>query len=167
VQAVRPLCAEDPRAAADLLQGETAMKHLLAGGVLLGWLLAAGALAEDKPTGKAKKATGGGGYVHVVIFTLKKDAPAEAIDEVIADCHKMLSKISVVRSVKAGRPSKDVAEKVVKTNYDVGLLVLVDDFAGVKAYLKDPLHEAFVKKHGKHFDMKKLQVFDFIDQKKK
>jgi hypothetical protein len=78
----------------------------------------------------------------------------------------MLAKISVVRSVKAGRPAKDVAEKVVKTNYDVGLLVFVDDFEGIKAYLKDPLHVEFVKKHGKHFDMKELKVYDFVDQKK-
>ena len=71
-----------------------------------------------------------------------------------------------VARVKAGRPSKDIAEKVVKTDYDVGLLVVVDDFEGIKAYLKDPLHDEFVKKHGKHFEMKKLQVFDFINQKK-
>jgi hypothetical protein len=117
--------------------------------------------ADDKAAAKGK-----GGYIHVVIFTMKKDAPAGAVDEVIADCHKMLAKISVVRSVKAGRPSKQVAEKVVKTNYDVGLLVTVDDFDGVKAYLEDPLHKEFVKKHGPHFEMTKLQVFDFVNEAK-
>jgi hypothetical protein len=127
-------------------------------------ILGASVQADDKPAGKAKKASGG--YVHVVIFTLKKDAPAGAVEDVIQDCHDMLGKIRSVRSVKAGRPSKDVAEKVVKTDFDVGLLVLVDDFAGIKAYLEDPLHVAFVKKYGKHFDMKKLQVFDFVDAKK-
>jgi len=45
------------------------------------------------------------------------------------------------------------------------LLVLVDDSDGLKAYLEDPKHLAFVKKHEKHFDMEKLQVFDFVDQK--
>jgi hypothetical protein len=123
--------------------------------------LAAGARAEDKAAGKGK-----GGYIHVVIFTMKEDAPSGAVDEVIADCHKMLGKISAVRSVKAGRPSKQVAEKIVKTDYDVGLLVTVDDFAGIKAYLEDPLHVAFVKKHGKHFEMKQLRIFDFIDEGK-
>jgi hypothetical protein len=125
---------------------------------------AADVKADDKPVSKAK--TAGAGYVHVVIFTLKKDAPANAVEDVIKDCHEMLGKISAVRSVKAGRPSKDIAEKVVKTDYDVSLLVLVDDFAGIKAYLEDPLHVTFVKKHGKLFDMKKLQVFDFVDAKK-
>jgi hypothetical protein len=139
------------------------MRLILGLGVALVFALAASVYAEEK-TGKAAKATGG--YLHVVIFTLKKDAPAKAVDEVIEDCHKLLGKISVVRSVKAGRPSKDVAEKVVKTDYDVGLLVIVDDFKGIKAYLEDPLHVEFVKKHGKHFDMKELKVYDFVDQKK-
>jgi hypothetical protein len=125
------------------------------------FILGAGVQAEDARAVKAKNA--GAGYVHVVIFTLKKDAPANAVEDVIKDCHEMLAKIKSVRSVKAGRPSKDVAEKVVRTDYDVGLLVLVDDYAGIKAYLEDPLHVAFVKKHREHFDMKKLQVFDFVD----
>ena len=46
------------------------------------------------------------------------------------------------------------------------MLVHLDDFAGVKTYLEDPLHLEFVKKHGKYFEMKKLQVFDFVDAKK-
>jgi hypothetical protein len=137
------------------------MRSLLCLSVAL--LLVTSVPAEDKPAATAKQS---GGYVHVVIFTLKKDAPADAVDDVIKDCHKMLGKISSVRSVKAGKPSKDVAEKVVKTDYDVGLVVLVDDFAGIKAYLEDPLHLEFVKKYGKFFEMKKLQVFDFVDAKK-
>src|SRR5947209_487362 len=103
------------------------MMRSIAAAALL--LFAASVQAEEK-VGKTKAA---GGYVHAVIFTMKKDAPAGAVDEVIADCHKILGKIRVVRSVKAGRPSKDVAEKVVKTDYDVGLLVLVDDFEGIKS----------------------------------
>ncbi len=132
-------------------------------------ILGASVQSQDKPAVKAvtlEAGKAGAGYVHVVIFTLKKDAPANAVDDVIKDCHDMLAKISSVRSVKAGRPSKEVAEKVVKTDYDIGLVVLVDDFAGIEAYQKDPLHLAFVKKHGKYFDMKKLAVFDFVDAKK-
>ena len=139
------------------------MKRII-GCLIVGLLLASTVRAEEKAVAKDDSASGG--YVHVVIFTLKKDAPETAVDDVIKDCHKMLGKISSVRSVKAGRPSKDVAEKVVKTDYDVGLVVLVDDFAGIKTYLEDPLHVEFVKKYGKHFEMKKLQVFDFVDAKK-
>jgi hypothetical protein len=114
---------------------------------------------------RAEEAKGDkGGYVHVVLFKLKKDAPKGAVDDVIADCHKMLGKIKAVRSVKAGKPS-DKSEKLTKKDYDVGLLVLVDDADGLQAYLKDPLHIKFVDKHKKHFDMEKLRIFDFVDRK--
>jgi hypothetical protein len=33
---------------------------------------------------------------------------------------------------------------------DFGLLVLVDDAAGLKGYLEDPLHLQFVEKHERH-----------------
>jgi len=101
--------------------------------------------------------------VHAVIFTLKKDTPAEKVDEVIADCHQMLGKIKAVRKVMAGRPTKEKAEPITQTGYDVGMIILVDDFAGLKAYLEDPLHVEFVKKWGKSFDIEKLKVYDFID----
>ena len=125
-------------------------------------LLAASAQAEEK-IGKAKST---GGYVHAVIFTLKKDAPATAVDEVIADCHKMLAKIASVRAVKAGRPAKTGTDEKLKKPFDVGLLVLCDDAAGLRAYIDDPLHKEFVAKYGKYFDMEQLQVFDFEDAKK-
>jgi hypothetical protein len=104
--------------------------------------------------------------VHCVIFRMKKDAPADAVDQVIADCHKMLAKIRSVRSVRAGRPAKTGTDEKLKKPFDVGLLVLCDDVAGLKAYIEDPLHKEFVAKHGKYFDIEQLQVFDFEDAKK-
>ncbi|MFQ3650748.1 MAG: Dabb family protein [Gemmataceae bacterium] len=104
-----------------------------------------------------------GMLVHAVIFTLKKDSPATAVDDVIADCHKMLGKIKSVRKVMAGRPTKEKAEPITQTGYDVGMIILVDDFAGLKAYLEDPIHVEFVKKWGKSFDIEKLKVYDFVD----
>ena len=104
--------------------------------------------------------------VHCVIFRMKKDAPADAVDQVIADCHKMLAKIRSVRSVRAGRPAKTGTDERLKKPFDVGLLVLCDDVAGLKAYIDDPLHKEFVAKYGKYFDIEQLQVFDFEDQKK-
>jgi hypothetical protein len=138
---------------------------LAAAVVVLALVLAASARerTEDKvkPTAKAS-----GGYVHVVLFTMKKGSPASAVEEVVRDCHQLLGKIAAVRSVKAGRPAEKATPKVAKKNYDVALLVLVDDARGLQAYLDDPKHLEFVKKHGKHFDMEKLQVFDFADQEK-
>lgn len=117
-------------------------------------------LAGGKAEGKVK-----GGYVHVVIFTMKKDTTRTEVDEVIKDCHKMLAKIKTVRSVKVGRPAAEATPKYARKDYDLALLILVDDFASLKSYLDDPLHVEFVKKHEKHFDMEKLKVFDFIDRK--
>jgi hypothetical protein len=125
------------------------------------------AAARDTTSDKAKPAAkSSGGYVHVVLFTMKKDAPASAVEEVIKDCHKLLGKIAAVRSVKAGRPADQATPKVAKKNYDVALLVLVDDFEGLKSYLEDPKHLEFVKKHQKQFDIDRLQVFDFANQEK-
>ena len=104
--------------------------------------------------------------VHCVIFRMKKDAPADAVDQVIADCHKMLAKIRSVRSVRAGRPAQTGTDEKLKKPFDVGLLVLCDDAAGLRAYIDDPLHKQFVEKYGKYFDIEQLQVFDFEDAKK-
>ncbi|MBY0230605.1 MAG: Dabb family protein, partial [Gemmataceae bacterium] len=102
---------------------------------------------------------------HVVLFTMKKGTDAKAIDEVIKDCHGILSKIPAVRSVKAGRPTKEKAEKFVRDDYHVALIVMVDDYEGLKAYHVDPKHKEFVEKHGKLFDLDTLRVFDFTFQK--
>src|SRR5262249_22369598 len=120
-------------------------------------IVAASAPAEDK------KETGG--YVHVVLFKMKKGTTAKEVKEVVKDCHGMLGKIKGVRSVKVGRPDEKSKAKAVKKDYDLALLILVDDVDGLESYLKDELHVAFVKKHGKHFDMEKLRVFDFLNQK--
>jgi hypothetical protein len=116
-------------------------------------------MGGQQATAEEKK----GMLVHAVIFTLKKDVPAEKVDEVIADCHNVLGKIKSVRKVMAGRPTKEKAEPVTQTGYDVGMIILVDDFAGLKAYLEDPIHVDFVKKWGASFDIEKLKVYDFID----
>ena len=41
-----------------------------------------------------------------------------------------------------------------------------DDPAGLKTYLDHETHLKFVKMYEPYFDMDKLQVFDFSDQKK-
>jgi hypothetical protein len=118
--------------------------------------------AADAPSDKKGQAP----YVHCVVFRMKKDAGKEAVEKAIADCHKLLAKIPAVRSVRAGRPAAKGTPDVPKMEYDFALLVLVDDADGLEAYLKHPLHLQFVEKHGPAFDMEKLQVFDFLNQKK-
>ncbi len=120
--------------------------------------------ADDKKEVKPEKATAN--YVHVVVFTLKKDAPKEELSEAIADCHELLASIPSVHGLKVGRPAEKGTPDLAKKNYDFALVVLVDDFDGLKAYLENPQHLKFVEKHGKYFDMEKLQVIDFNNEKK-
>ncbi len=129
-------------------------------GAALAGLVLCAAVAQAREEAKSAP------LVHCVIFRLKKDAPADAVDQVIADCHKMLAKIRSVRSVRAGKPAQTGTDEKLKKPFDVGLLVLCDDVAGLKAYIDDPLHKEFVAKYGKYFDIEHLQVFDFEDAKK-
>jgi len=103
-------------------------------------------------------------FAHVVIFRMKTDAPKDAVGKAIADCRVLLAGIPSVRSIHAGRPSKEGTPDVPKMEYDFALIVLVDNAAGLKAYIEHPKHKHFVEKHGKYFDMEKLQVFDFMNQ---
>ncbi len=104
-------------------------------------------------------------YVHAVIFYLKKDAPAGEVDSLIEDTHKLLGKISTVRGLWVGKPAAKATPEYAIKDYHVGLLVLFDDFDGLKKYLDDPLHQQYLDKHGKHWD--KVPVYDFLHQKPK
>jgi hypothetical protein len=130
--------------------------------VMVVGMTASAVFAEDAKSDK----NGHAPYAHVVVFRMKEDAPKDAIDKAIADCHEMLAKIPSVRSVRAGRPAAKSTPDVPKMQYDFALLVLVEDADGLEAYLKHPLHLDFVKKHGPNFDREKLQVFDFLNQAK-
>ena len=103
-------------------------------------------------------------YVHTVYFYLKKDAPKEEVSALIEDSHKLLGKIPSVRGLWVGRPAKDSTPKFALTDYSVGLLVLFDDYAGLEQYLKHPLHDEYLEKHGKYWE--KVPVYDFVNQKK-
>jgi hypothetical protein len=138
-------------------------RSLLAGAALaLLGVLASVVGADEKKSGDRGQAP----YAHVVVFRMKKDAPRDAVEKAITDCHELLSKIPSVRMVRAGRPAEKGTPDVPKMEYDFALLILVDDAAGLESYLKHPLHLKYVEKHGPSFDMAKLQVFDFLNQSK-
>ena len=105
-------------------------------------------------------------FVHCVIFHLKKDAPADESEVLIADAHEMLRTIPSVRDLRAGKPAVKEKPDIAKTDYQVGLLVLFDDVEGLNTYLNHPKHLKYVEKHGKCLDMEKLRVYDFVDHKK-
>lgn len=103
-------------------------------------------------------------YVHSVIFYLKKDAPKDEGKALIADAHDLLAKIPSVRTIKIGPPAEKATPKVAVTDYQIGLLVLFDNYDGLKTYLDHDLHLKFVDKHMKHIE--KVLVYDFENAKK-
>ena len=103
-------------------------------------------------------------YVHCVIFYLKKDAPKDEAKALIADAHELLAKIPTVRLIKIGPPAEKSSPKVAVTDYQIGLLVLFDNYDGLKTYLDHDLHLKYVDKHMKHID--KVLVYDFQNEKK-
>jgi hypothetical protein len=130
-------------------------------GLLAGWV--SKAHTEDKT---AKPAATAAPYVHTVIFRLKKDAPANEAEALIRDAHEMLRPIPSVRELRIGRPAEKSTPDRSRKDYDVGLLVLFDDFDGLKTYLEHPQHLKYVEKHLKYVEVEKLQVFDFINQQR-
>jgi hypothetical protein len=104
-------------------------------------------------------------FVHVVIFRLTNDAPANEVDALIADAHELLHTIPTVRDLKAGRPVPTASPGLTKKDYQVGLMVLFDDAEGMQTYLKHPKHIEYLKRHQKYLNMQKLGVYDFINEK--
>jgi hypothetical protein len=101
-------------------------------------------------------------YVHVVVFYVKKDSPAGEKDALIADAHKLLAKVPSVRSIQAGRPAEKHTPNIAVTDYHVALLVMFDNYEGLKAYDEHPLHKEYVDKHLPHIE--KVLVYDFQNQ---
>ncbi len=139
-------------------------RTLLLGMMVTVFGVAASMVPADEEAKSEKKAQAP--YVHVVIFRMKENAPKDAVEKAIADCHALLAKVPSVRIVRAGRPAAKGTPDVPKMQYDFALLVLVEDAEGLETYLKHPLHLKFVQKHGPYFDSQKLQIFDFLDQSK-
>ena len=98
-------------------------------------------------------------FVHVVLFWLKKDAPAEAKQKILADCDALLAKIPGVRHIWSGNPAM-TPRPVVDNSYDVGLCVVYDGVAGHDTYQTHPLHHEFVTNHKPNWE--RVQIYDFV-----
>jgi hypothetical protein len=103
-------------------------------------------------------------YVHSVIFYLKKDTPAAKREELIADCHKVLGKIPSVRGIWVGQPAAKGTPDFAVKDFHVGLLVLFDNYEGLKTYLEHPIHLKFVEMYSPHIE--KVLVYDFMNKAK-
>lgn len=104
------------------------------------------------------------GLVHVVILKLKADSETSEPQSVIDETYSQLSKIKTVRGVWAGKPvasakgTPDAAK-----DYTVALVFVFDDAAGLRAYLKDPIHDKFADKHLSKWEAP--LVYDFEPKK--
>src|SRR5262245_29877233 len=109
---------------------------------LLGVALTLGValVAGDAPAADKDSKGGEPPYVHTVFFYLKKDAPKGEVESLITDTHTLLAKIPSVRKLWVGRPAEKATPDFAKKDYQVGLLVLFDNFEGLKQYLDHPDH---------------------------
>lgn len=141
---------------------------VVAGLAVVGIVLWAGVSAPGRSAGQAdtSKARKSPSYVHAVIFHVKKDAPEGEASALIRDAHELLQKIPSVRELRVGRPAEKSTPNFAKKDFQVGLLVLFDDYQGLETYLEHPLHQKYLENHGEHVDLEKLQVYDFVDQMK-
>jgi hypothetical protein len=143
------------------LPGEGFMKRY---GVLLAVLAGIVVLSNSLPQPGRAADKADAPYVHCVVFYLKKDAPKDEGKALISDAFELLAKIPSVRLIKAGLPAQMATPKVAVSDYQVGLLVLFDNYDGLKLYLDHPLHTKYVDRHEKHLE--KVLVYDFINQGK-
>ncbi len=118
----------------------------------------AGVLLHRKATAVPAKPKG---VVHVVFFKLKSDAPKDAADTLINEAHRLLSKVPVVRDVKAGRRAPGDRPIHIR-DYDVGLYVYFDRLEDIQTYLDHPLHVQYAEKAGKLVET--VRVADFYSE---
>lgn len=73
---------------------------------------------------------------HVVLFRLNEGADPH---EVVARLRSLEGKVPAIRALETG-----VNEVPSDRAYDVGLVVKVDDLAGLEAYQQDPYHQDLI-----------------------
>jgi len=105
-------------------------------------------------------------FVHVVVISLKKDAPEGEADALITDAHEMLRPIPTVRDLRAGKPDEKATSPLAKKDFSVALLLLFDNHDDLQTYSNHPSHLKYVQKHMKYIDTTKLLVYDFVNQKR-
>ncbi len=99
-------------------------------------------------------------FIHTVYFWLKDGTNAEAREQLLKDCRKLLGKIPTVRHLWAGTPAMTPRE-VVDNSYAVGLTVVLDDKMSHDVYQEHPLHKEFIARNREHWA--RVQVYDFVE----
>lgn len=91
-------------------------------------------------------------YVHTVIIKMKKDAPAGAARALLDDIPAMLGKIPSIKGLWYGPRADEVSPEFAVKDFSAGLVILFDDYDGLKRYLDHPMHVAFLEKHIKNLE---------------
>jgi hypothetical protein len=98
-------------------------------------------------------------FIHTVYFWLKPNTPSAAVDQLLADCHQLLTTIPSVRHLWAGRPA-NTPRDVVDNSYAVGLTVILEDSAGHDVYQTHEAHLQFIARHKANWQ--RVQIYDFV-----
>lgn len=87
---------------------------------------------------------------HIVLFEPRQDLSADDRRRIFADLQKAAATIASVRRCRVGRRvlhGLPGYEQAMADSYGYAAIFEFDDVAGLRAYLKDPAHEAI----GRHF----------------
>jgi hypothetical protein len=133
---------------------------------LLGTVRMRGSAAES-PTGPSHKAEVTsqqlGKYVHVALYTFRTDAPEGTPTAFAADADKCFRQIPSVRAFRIGRPaarSTPAAWMIQpQSEYQIGVVLSLDDFEGLAQYGNHQRHNELKQKYAKFFE--KIVVYDF------
>lgn len=94
---------------------------------------------------------------HMVYFTLHDASPA-AIQQMIAQCHELLSDHPGTVFFGAGGRTPDLNRPVNDAEFHVALHVVFTDRAAHDAYQVDPRHKKFIEQNRDKW--KQVRVFD-------
>ena len=98
-------------------------------------------------------------YLHATILKLKKSDDAQ-VKKVYDQAFKTIAKIDGVRAMWIAKPADDDISEGAQKDYQLGLIVMLDDGDALKSYLDDPLYKKFTDKMGD--DWEKPVVYDMM-----
>lgn len=115
--------------------------------------------ARAVATHDERASTGAAPVLHVVLITLRADAPAAAATELIADSKALLPQVEGVQDVRAGRRAAAERDVHVK-DYDVALCVRLARVEDLEVYARHPRHVELLARHRAR--IANLRVIDFF-----
>ena len=98
-------------------------------------------------------------FVHLVFFYKRPEATVAQVDQLLADCYRLLGAIPEVLLIQAGTPAM-TARADADNSYAVGLSVTLADAAAHAVYQKHPLHLEFIARNKPTWT--RVQVYDFL-----